>query len=803
MVDLRRKFREVLERRRAKGYRWSGILGDFNGNIEANRPGEYWVRLRQAGSSGYSLGSFPNRGVRPLYNLPVYIEVDPLTHQQYIAATDAMALQYGDDVGNPSIPVGFGDLPLHGDYHGWGGDDQIAWIHTLQVFPLRVQPSANAAEVIVQPGVFYAGGQTRVLAAAATVDLSAYLPLAGSYAYLLLYLDAASDVGVVDVGAIVGADLPPRGSYALSIVRLRSSGVVGWQDVGADLRFVFQDAGTYLTRLLDAPSSYVGAAGKAVIVNATEDGVEFGSLLPLSKYDAMSAPTVDDDSGDGYSVGSRWIDVTNDRAYVCDDATVGAAVWNRDDFPVHARGSIVRGGSAAWEAYAAKAANQILVGDGTDLVSRAMVNADLPDPLAFKTAAAALTISSGAVTATQNLHTITSETGTTDDLATITAAAARTLLLLQATVTHVITVKHGTGNIALNGAEDFELSGEKSLMLFWNDVAWVDLGAGGGGGGGGHTIQDEGSGLTQRTNLNFVGSGVAAIDDAVNDATVVTVSTITTITGNVSPAVCQGRLTLTTGVPVTVSDVTAAATLYWTPYKGNLIGLYDGSSAWTIYAISELNIAIPATTDTNYDVFVYDNSGTPTLDLAAWTDDTTRATALAMQDGVLVKSGATTRRYVGTIRTTGTSGQCEDSGARRFCWNYYNRILRAGIVYKSHWHSYTGNTPRYWDNDSTLKTEFVLGIAEDVVLARLWAFGKTQNGSYHMLVYSPLDATSGNYSNSAYIQAGVSQNQASYFGQMQFNPAAGYHYMPVIECTNNASVTMESEYVRLIVELHS
>lgn len=43
------------------------------------------------------------------------------------------------------------------------------------------------------------------------------------------------------------------------------------------------------------------------------------------------------------------------------------------------------------------------------------------------------------------------------------------------------------------------------------------------GSGGGHTIEDEGTPLTQRTNLNFVGSGVAVTDDAGNDATVVTV----------------------------------------------------------------------------------------------------------------------------------------------------------------------------------------------------------------------------------------------------------------------------------------
>jgi hypothetical protein len=42
---------------------------------------------------------------------------------------------------------------------------------------------------------------------------------------------------------------------------------------------------------------------------------------------ASAAPTVNEDSDDGYSVGSRWYDTTNDKEYVCLDASVGAAVW--------------------------------------------------------------------------------------------------------------------------------------------------------------------------------------------------------------------------------------------------------------------------------------------------------------------------------------------------------------------------------------------------------------------------------------------------------------------------------------------
>lgn len=42
---------------------------------------------------------------------------------------------------------------------------------------------------------------------------------------------------------------------------------------------------------------------------------------------ASVAPTADDDSADGYGVFSPWIDTTADKAYICLDASVGAAVW--------------------------------------------------------------------------------------------------------------------------------------------------------------------------------------------------------------------------------------------------------------------------------------------------------------------------------------------------------------------------------------------------------------------------------------------------------------------------------------------
>lgn len=45
------------------------------------------------------------------------------------------------------------------------------------------------------------------------------------------------------------------------------------------------------------------------------------------KLNATSDPMTSDDSGSGYSVGSVWINIANDKSYMCVDATTSSAVW--------------------------------------------------------------------------------------------------------------------------------------------------------------------------------------------------------------------------------------------------------------------------------------------------------------------------------------------------------------------------------------------------------------------------------------------------------------------------------------------
>jgi len=70
------------------------------------------------------------------------------------------------------------------------------------------------------------------------------------------------------------------------------------------------------------------AAGSNTITGLVSTDVGLGNVQNLKvKLDATAAPTATDDSGSGYAVGSRWIDVTNDDEYVCVDATATSAVW--------------------------------------------------------------------------------------------------------------------------------------------------------------------------------------------------------------------------------------------------------------------------------------------------------------------------------------------------------------------------------------------------------------------------------------------------------------------------------------------
>ena len=132
-----------------------------------------------------------------------------------------------------------------------------------------------------------------------------------------------------------------------------------------------------------------------------------------------------------------------------------------------------------------------------------------------------------------------------------------------------------------------------------------------------------------------------------------------------------GRLTLESGVPVSTTDQTAKTSVYYTPYVHNVVPLWDGYK-WVPVEFSETTLALGTLTSGKpYDVFGYLSAGALVLESLVWTNDTTRATAVTLQDGRYCKSGDKTRLLLGTFYTTSTT-TTEDSKTSRYLCNVYN-----------------------------------------------------------------------------------------------------------------------------------
>lgn len=243
-----------------------------------------------------------------------------------------------------------------------------------------------------------------------------------------------------------------------------------------------------------------------------------------------------------------------------------------------------------------------------------------------------------------------------------------------------------------------------------------------------------------------------------------------------------GRLSLTTGVPVTTADVTGASavTIFYIPYGGcNQINLYNGSN-WVPYAFAQISIAVPATTATMYDVFAYDNAGVVALELTAWTNDTTRATALTFQDGVYVKTGALTRLYLGSFRTTAVSGQTEDSGfscttTKRYLWNYYNRVPRplCRLESTASW-TYTTATVRQANGAAANQVDVVVGVAEVTIDLTLNVVNTNSTGNIATTIGVGEDSTT-TYIDGTLISGPSGSNPQGTVRIVKY-PAVGRHF---------------------------
>lgn len=261
---------------------------------------------------------------------------------------------------------------------------------------------------------------------------------------------------------------------------------------------------------------------------------------------------------------------------------------------------------------------------------------------------------------------------------------------------------------------------------------------------------------------------------------------------DIDVSTCQGRVTLTSGTAYTTSDVTAATTIYFCPDQGNRVALFDGTW-WSLRTFTELSIAIPNVANQAYDVWLYDNVGTLTLELLAWTSDTVRATDYTLQDGVKLKTGALTRRLLASVRTTSVAGQTEDSKTKRLVASAMPRRRKA-LFKQANTTGYADPVPGTYHqagNDATHQLEVMVCVPEVVVEVRVTADVYSNTAATVVMVHVGEDSTSTPATESV---AGQYQQQvASTGGQITASlvkaPAVGYHKYVWLEFTDNSGST--------------
>lgn len=270
----------------------------------------------------------------------------------------------------------------------------------------------------------------------------------------------------------------------------------------------------------------------------------------------------------------------------------------------------------------------------------------------------------------------------------------------------------------------------------------------------------------------------------------------------------QGRLTLTSATPILTSTVSGATTVYYTPYVGNVVPLYDGTNM-NPTAVSEISVA---TSDTSKnpaaigaskvnDWFVWDDAGTIRLSHGPdWTNDTTRSagTALTMVDGIYLNSvaitngpGASRGTYVGTTRSNASSqidwifGAVAAGGTAGafYLWNAYNRETFATMVGDStdSW-TYATAAWRQANNQANMKVAFVRGLDIGRVRADYNALGQgsASGGAGVAIGLDSTTAKTGAVAISAASQFGA------IIGQYVGLPGIGLHTVYPIEYSRGA-----------------
>jgi hypothetical protein len=293
----------------------------------------------------------------------------------------------------------------------------------------------------------------------------------------------------------------------------------------------------------------------------------------------------------------------------------------------------------------------------------------------------------------------------------------------------------------------------------------------------------------------------------------------------------QGYLNLAgqaSGDVVQTGDVTAATTVYYSPYVGNQIPIYNGAS-FVIRTFSELTLTLTAaaqTSSTIYDVCAFNNAGVTTLVTGpAWANSSAGAGSrgtgagtaqISRINGTWVNSNSITGvngtnsysipadqcTYVGSIFIDATAGQVSAyktyGQSRKWgIWNAYNRqqIYMIAGDSTATW-SYTTNATRAANGNSANSLTIFTGLPEESFDLYTTAFvggtaGSTQSaGGQIGIGYNSTTSGSGKLGDTAFTNgsgsAGITFNN-SIIANYKAPPTIGINVITALE--NGLGVT--------------
>lgn len=222
----------------------------------------------------------------------------------------------------------------------------------------------------------------------------------------------------------------------------------------------------------------------------------------------------------------------------------------------------------------------------------------------------------------------------------------------------------------------------------------------------------------------------------------------------------QGILSpVSTSLPIPTSDQAAVTRIYWTPYKGNVCPIYNGTS---FVATTSAQIFCDLTSGAQalggiYDVYKFLSSGVVTLGLSpSWSAGTsgsvtagscargtgTGGTALSLLNGILTNAVSMTLNnssttytvpanqatYLGSVYINAVAGQynCLLSYGQSRAWGLWNANNRRPIIMQAgdptgSW-IYNTNTIRPSNNSAANSITTFTGLAEEPITAQLFQF---------------------------------------------------------------------------------